>query len=263
MNALEARGLTFSYNGRPVVRDVDLAVAEGGMLGVVGPNGSGKTTLLRLLAGLVQPGSGEARLFGRPVGEYPRREAARLVAVVPQAGGAVFPYTAAEIVAMGRTPHLSWPGWLARRDHEAVREAMRRTGTEGFAGRTLDRLSAGERQRVLIARALAQEARVLLLDEASSFLDIGQELGIFRMLDGLRRERGLTMVAVSHDLNLVGAFCPQVLLLRDGGVVAAGTRGEAFTGENLSGLFGVPVTTGAAPGGRVTVSWTESGLERG
>ncbi len=132
---------------------------------------------------------------------------------------------------MGRTPHLAWGGWLSRRDREICREAMRRTDTERFAERTLDHLSAGERQRVLIARALAQEARVVLLDEASSFLDLGQELGIFRMLDGLRREEGLTFVAVSHDLNLVGAFCQKVLLLRQGGVLASGPLRETYTGE--------------------------------
>jgi iron complex transport system ATP-binding protein len=225
------------------------------MLGVVGPNGSGKTTLLGLLCGLLRPSSGEVRILGRPAGAYLRRELARIVAVVPQGGGVVFPYTAEEIVAMGRTPHLAFGGWLSRRDREICREAMRRTDTERFAGRTLERLSAGERQRVLIARALAQEARVVLLDEASSFLDLGQELGIFRTLDGLRRDEGLTFVAVSHDLNLVGAFCQRVLLLRQGGVLSAGPLAETFTGENLSALFGVPLETAAGPGDRVRVQW--------
>jgi iron complex transport system ATP-binding protein len=132
---------------------------------------------------------------------------------------------------------------------------MRRTDTERFAARTLDRLSAGERQRVLIARALAQGARIVLLDEASSSLDLGQELGIFRMLDGLRRAEGLTFVAVSHDLNLVGAFSQRVLLLRRGGVLAAGPLREQYTGENLTALFGVPVETAAAADGRVRVQW--------
>ena len=255
MNALETRGLRFSYAGRPVVDGVSLEVPAGEMLGIVGPNGSGKTTLLRLLSGALRPDGGTVSVFGRPVHEYHRRELARLVAVVPQGGGTVFPYTVEEMVGMGRMPHLSWSGWLSEGDREICREAMRRTDTERFAGRTLDELSGGERQRVLIARALAQEARIILLDEASSFLDLAQELGIFRTLERLRSEQGLTFVSVSHDLNLVGAFCTRVLLLREGGVLAAGPRGETFTGPNLTALFGVPVETGAGPGGRVRVQW--------
>jgi len=156
---------------------------------------------------------------------------------------------------MGRMPHLAWPGVLSRRDREVCGEAMRRTDTERFAERTLDHLSAGERQRVLIARALAQGARVVLLDEASSFLDLGQELGIFRMLDALRREEGISFVSVSHDLNLVGAFCSKVLLLRAGGVLAAGGLAEAYTGANLSALFGVAVEAVGGADGRVRVQW--------
>jgi len=255
MNTLAARDLSFSYAGRPVVNGVTLEVPAGEMLGVVGPNGSGKTTLLRLLSGVLRPSSGEVSVLGRPASDYRRRELAQLVAMVPQGGGAVFPYTVEEMVGMGRMPHLTWTGWLSERDREVCRDAMRRTDTERFAGRTLDQLSGGERQRVLIARALAQEARIILLDEASSFLDLAQELGIFRTLDRLRREQGLTFVTVSHDLNLVGAFCSRVLLLRDGGVLASGLRGPTYTGANLSALFGVAVETADGPDGRVRVQW--------
>ncbi|HWR97186.1 MAG TPA: ABC transporter ATP-binding protein [Candidatus Methanoperedens sp.] len=253
--AIAAEGLAFAFGDHAVVDGVSLAVPEGEMLGVVGPNGSGKTTLLRLLSGLLRPRAGAVRVLGRPATAYTRRELARLVAVVPPGGDAVFPYTVEEMVAMGRLPHLAWPGWLSERDRGVCREAMRRTDTERFAGRTIDELSSGERQRVLIARALAQEARIVLLDEASSFLDLAQELGIFRMLDGLRREEGLTFVTVSHDLNLVGAFCQQVLLLREGRVLAAGPLRETYTGEKLSALFGVAVETAAGPGARVRVQW--------
>jgi len=255
MNALAAHDLSFSYAGRAVVSGVSLEVPAGEMLGIVGPNGSGKTTLLRLLSGVVRPSRGAVSILGRPAVEYSRRELAQLVAVVPQGGGTVFPYTVEEMVGMGRLPHLTWSGWLSESDRDICREAMRRTDTERFAGRTLDQLSGGERQRVLIARALAQEARIILLDEASSFLDLAQELGIFRTLDRLRQEQGLTFVAVSHDLNLVGAFCSRVLLLRDGGVLASGPRGQTYTGANLSALFGVAVETADGPDGRVRVQW--------
>ena len=255
MAALEARDLCFAFGGRTVVDGVSLEVPAGEMLGVVGPNGSGKTTLLRLLSGLLRPRAGSVSVLGRPAAAYSRRDLARLVAVVPPGGEAVFPYTVEEMVGMGRLPHLAWPGWLSERDREVCRGAMRRTDTERFAGRTVDELSSGERQRVLIARALAQEARIVLLDEASSFLDLAQELGIFRMLDALRREEGLTFVTVSHDLNLVGAFCQRVLLLREGRVVAAGPLGTTYTGANLTALFGVAVETAPGPDARVRVQW--------
>lgn len=255
MKAIEVRGADFSFGEGPVLQGVSFSVASGEMTGVVGPNGSGKTTLIGLVCGLRRVSAGEVLVFGRPVGSYTRRELSRLVAVVPQGGDTVFPYTVEEIVAMGRTPHLEWPGWLSQRDRAACAEALRRTGTAAFAGRTMDHLSAGERQRVLIARALAQEARIVLLDEASSFLDLGQEIGIFRMLDGLRREEGLTFLAVSHDLNLVGAFSQQVVLLRQGRVLAAGPLRETFTGANLSSLFGVAVETLPGPDERVRVQW--------
>jgi iron complex transport system ATP-binding protein len=238
-----------------VLQKVSFNIARGEMLGGIGPNGSGKTTLIGLISGLLRAGSGEVEILGRRVGEDSRRELSQRVAVVPQATGTVFPYTAGEIVAMGRYPHLRWPGWMAPRDREICTAAMRRTATEAFRDRTLDQLSAGERQRVLIARALAQGTEVLLLDEASSFLDIGQELRIFRMLDGLRREEGLVMLAVSHDLNLVGTFCQRTLLLKDGEVLAEGPLAETMTGENLSALFDVEVEADLRPEGRVRVTW--------
>jgi iron complex transport system ATP-binding protein len=255
MIAIEARDVSFNFGARAVVERVSLAVPAGQMLGIVGPNGSGKTTLLRLLSGLLRPRAGEVTVLGRPLAAHTRRELARLVAVVPQGGGTVFPYTVEEMVGMGRLPHLAWPGWLSAHDREVCREAMRRTDIERFAGRTIDELSSGERQRVLIARALAQEARIVLLDEASSFLDLAQELGVFRMLDELRREQDLTFVSVSHDLNLVGAFCQQVLLLRQGTVLAEGPLATTYTGANLSALFGVAVESTAAPDGRIRVQW--------
>jgi len=255
MNALAAHDLSFSYAGNAVVNGVSLEVPAGEMLGIVGPNGSGKTTLLRLLSGVLRPSAGAVSILGRPATDYSRRELAQLVAVVPQGGGTVFPYTVEEMVGMGRMPHLTWSGWLSEHDRDICRQAMQRTDTERFVGRTLDQLSGGERQRVLIARALAQEARIILLDEASSFLDLAQELGIFRTLDRLRREQGLTFVAVSHDLNLVGAFCSRVVLLRDGGVLASGPRRQTYTGANLSALFGVAVETADGPDGRVRVQW--------
>jgi iron complex transport system ATP-binding protein len=247
--------VTFGYGPERVLREVSFKVDEGEMTGVVGPNGSGKTTLIGLLCGLLEPWSGEVTLRGQPLVQYTRRELSRVVAVVPQATETVFPYTVEEMVAMGRYPHLKWGGWLGIEDLMACEWAMGLSGILHLRRRTLDRLSAGERQRVLIARALAQKPSFLLLDEASSFLDIGQEVAVFEGLDRLRRDEGLTILTVSHDLNLIGRFCRGVLLLRDGHLLSEGTLQTSYTSANLSELFGVPVSVQARSGGGVRTSW--------
>jgi iron complex transport system ATP-binding protein len=247
--------VTFGYGPDPVLRNVSFQLREGEMTGVVGPNGSGKTTLIGLLCGLLEPGSGEVTLRGRALTDYSRRELSRVVAVVPQATETVFPYTVEEMVAMGRYPHLKWGGWLGLEDLEVCEWAMSLSGVLSFRRRTLDHLSAGERQRVLLARALAQKPSFLLLDEASSFLDIGQEVAVFGVLDRLRREEGLTILTVSHDLNLIGRFCRSVLLLRDGRLLSEGTLQTSYTSANLSELFGVPVSVEERLGGGVRTSW--------
>jgi iron complex transport system ATP-binding protein len=255
MTIASFRNVSFGYGGSPVLREISFDLREGEMTGVVGPNGSGKTTLIRLLCGLLEAESGEVTLRGRPLVDYSRRELSLSVAVVPQATETVFPYTVEEMVAMGRYPHLKWGGWLDSRDLEVCEWAMDLSGILPFRLRTLDRLSAGERQRVLLARALAQKPSFLLLDEASSFLDIGQEVAVFDLLDRLRREEGLTVLTVSHDLNLIGRFCAGVLLLREGRLLAQGCLSESYTSVNLSALFGVPVAVEERSGGGVRTSW--------
>ena len=255
MTVASFENVSFGYGQSTVLRDVSFQIREGEMTGVVGPNGSGKTTLISLLCGLLEPGSGEVTLRGRPLGDYSRRELSLVVAVVPQATETVFPYTVEEMVAMGRYPHLKWGGWLGSEDMEACEWAMDLASLLPLRRRTLDHLSAGERQRVLVARALAQKPSFLLLDEASSFLDIGQEVAVFEVLDRLRREEGLTILTVSHDLNLIGRFCHSVLLLREGRLLSQGGLVESYTAVNLSELFGVPVSVEKRSGGGVRTSW--------
>ena len=255
MTAASFENVSFGYGRSTVLRDVSFQLREGEMTGVVGPNGSGKTTLISLLCGLLEPESGEVTLRGRPLGDYSRRELSLVVAVVPQATETVFPYTVEEMVAMGRYVHLKWGGWLCSEDYEACEWAMGLTSLLPLRHRTLDHLSAGERQRVLVARALAQKPSFLLLDEASSFLDIGQEVAVFEVLDRLRREEGLTILTVSHDLNLIGRFCSSVLLLREGRLLSQGGLDESYTAVNLSELFGVSVSVEKRSGGGVRTSW--------
>lgn len=247
--------VSFSYGYGPILEKVSFTLGRGEMMGVVGPNGAGKSTLLGLICGILKAASGKIHVAGTPIEQLRRRELSRRVAVVPQDAGSVFPYTVEELVAMGRYPHLNWSGWLSAVDREACERAMSLTSVTPFRGRTLDHLSAGERQRVVLARALAQEPDLLLLDEAASFLDIGQEQAVFEVLDRLRREEGLTLLAVSHDLNLVGRFCQRALLLREGSILTEGSLEEVYTSENLTGLFGIEVDTRRRPEGGIRVSW--------
>ena len=220
---LEADTVSFGYGARQVLRTVSLTLLPGEILGVIGPNGSGKTTLFRLLSGILAPSAGTVRLAGRPLTAYRRREVARRLAVVPQDPTIDFPFTALEVVLMGRAPHLSALAFPRARDLAIAREAMARLEVAEVESRPLDRLSGGERQRVLLARALAQEAEVLLLDEPTTHLDLRHQAGIHDVARALARERGHAVVSVLHDLNLAALFCDRLMLLAGGVVVGQGS----------------------------------------
>ena len=221
------------------VHGVSLSVGSGSLIGVIGPNGSGKTTLLRLLAGFLKPSSGRIQLGNRDLHAFSRRELARRIAVVPQETRLAFDFSVQEIVLMGRFPHLG-PFEMEGRDDVAIAtEAMRATGTLELADRPFVTLSGGEKQRVIIAGALAQAASVMLLDEPSSALDPGYQLEIASLLRGLNADRGVTMVVATHDLNLAAGLCSDLVLLRAGRVLATGPTREVLTRENVRRLYDV------------------------
>jgi iron complex transport system ATP-binding protein len=251
---LEARGLRCGYDGREVVRGVELALQRGEFLGLIGPNGSGKTTLLKALAGRLAPISGEVLLEGVPMRSRPRREVARLMAVVPQLSSPPFEFSVGEIVAMGRTPHLSRLQPEGPADRAAVERAMDLTDTGQLAERAVTELSGGEFQRVVIARALAQEAPLMLLDEPAAHLDIGHQVEIFDLLLRLNRTEQHSILCVSHDLNLAARYCDRLVALRDGRVFAEGAPGEVLTEERVSELYGCPVRVEIGPEGRPNVT---------
>ncbi len=229
---LVARGLSFRHpGGPPLFEDLSIRITSGEMLGVIGPNGSGKTTLLRLLAGTLLPGSGEVILAGRPARALPPRERARLVAVVPQESHLLFNYGVLEVVLMGRAPHLGLFGLEGPEDFAAARAALRQVDLAEDEEKHLNQLSSGERQRALIARALAQEPRLLLLDEPTAFLDLKHRLQIYEILRRLNRTRGLTVVAVSHDLNLAARYGDRLILLHRGRLLAEGPPPAVLTPE--------------------------------
>jgi len=226
------------------VHGVSLSVIEGGLVGIIGPNGSGKTTLLRLLAGLLRPSSGRVTLVGRGLHSFSRRELARRIAVVPQETRLAFDFTVQEIVLMGRFPHLG-PFEMEGRDDVAIaREALRSTGTLDLADRPFATLSGGEKQRVIIAGALAQAASVMLLDEPTAALDPGYQLEIAALLRRLNAERRVTMVVATHDLNLAAALCTDLVLMRAGRVLGAGPTRDVLTRENIRRLYDVEADVG-------------------
>ena len=240
MSAIELRGVTVELGGRAVVDRVDATVAEGEWIALIGPNGAGKTTLLRALARLV-PYAGEIELDGRPLTELGRGELARLVAVVPQEPSTPPWMTVAEYVLLGRTPHLGPLAKEGARDREAAARALARLDLLGFVGRRLGTLSGGEKQRVVVARALAQESAIVLLDEPTAALDIGHQQQALELLDGLRAESGLTLVAAMHDLTLAAQYADRMLLLDGGRVVADGTPTEVLTAAVIARHYGAAI----------------------
>ena len=245
--ALSARRIEFGYPSRPLFRDFSLELEEGAFAGILGPNGAGKTTLLRLLSGILPPQAGSIRLFGEAIERMPARRRARLLAVVPQESRVLFPFTVLEVVLMGRFPRLGILGMEGRDDETQALLALAEVGLERAADRPLNSLSSGERQRALIARALAQEPRVLLLDEPTTFLDLKHRLKIYEILGRLNREKQLTILTISHDLNLAARYCRGLWLLKDGELLARGAPDEVLTREILRSAYGTDVEIGRDP----------------
>ena len=238
--AIELAALGASYGRRRVLDQVSFEVAAGEIVGLLGPNGAGKSTLVRALSGVLRRYDGSARVQGAEVRDLPPKELARRVAVVPQEPRFEFSFTALEIVLMGRHPHLAGLAFESARDVELAREALARVGAEGLADRAIDELSAGERQRVVFARALAQDSPVLLLDEPASFLDLKHQVELFDRLRELADGRR-AIVAVMHDLNLAAEYCDRVVLLSGGRVAAAGPASEVLTWSHLTAVYGTEI----------------------
>jgi iron complex transport system ATP-binding protein len=236
---LAVQDLRFGYPGREVLGGLSARFAAGRFYGVLGANGSGKSTLLQLLAGLLRPAGGAVLLEDRPVCALARREVARRIAMVPQDCTIRFPFSAEEIVLMGRYPHLPRFAPPAAADRERVHRVMVQTGTLPLARRPVTELSGGERQRVVFARALAQETAVLLLDEATANLDIHHALAMLGLAARRVAEESATVVAVFQDVNLAALFCDELLCLRQGGVYAAGPTAAVLTPELLREIFHV------------------------
>jgi iron complex transport system ATP-binding protein len=238
LSSVVARAIRAGYRDREVLRGVDLIAQAGEVVALIGPNGAGKSTLLRVLAGLLRPDAGSVTIDGTDVTALDRRSIARHIAVVPQVFETLFPFTVREIVALGRTSRLGPFGTLGADDARAVARALDEIGATDLADRRIDRVSGGERQRAVLAMALAQEAGVLLLDEPTAHLDPTHQRATLERVATLARVRGLAVVAVLHDLNLAAAFASRVVLLADGLVVRNGPPSQVITAELVSAVFG-------------------------
>lgn len=241
-------------SARPILDNVSADLPRGAILGVLGPNGSGKTTLLRLLSGTRQPTLGQVFLDGTPLGGLSRRAVARRMAVVPQETQPAFEYTVLEMVLMGRHPHLGLFELEGPGDFAVARTALQATGTAELEDRLFGTLSGGEKQRVVIAAALAQSSEILLLDEPTAALDLGYQLEVAALVTRLNRERGVTIVVSTHDLNFAAAICGQLVMLRAGRVIAAGPTANVLTSENVRRLYDVEADVRShAPSGHLVV----------
>lgn len=263
---LKVLDVACAYDSVGVLEGVTFSVGRGEFTGIIGPNGSGKTTLLKTISQILRPVRGVVLLSGEELSKIKPGKLARQMAVVPQETVVNFPFTVRDIVLMGRSPYLKRFQSEGPRDFEVVRRAMQITATDYLADRLITALSGGERQRVIIARALAQEPEILLLDEPTAHLDINNQVEILNLLRFLSRERGLTVIAVFHDLNLAAQYCDRLILLRKGKIYRIGGPEEVVTAENIRKVYGASVLvrrdriTGALS---LTPVWEASGSPAG
>jgi len=241
---LEAKDIRAGYGESEVLHGLSLAAHEGEFLGIAGPNGGGKSTFLRVLAGLLKPNQGSVSLFGHPLSHYPRRRLAQLLAVIFQDFTSLYDFTVFDMVAMGRSPFV--PRWkpLSNDDHHAILNAMETTEVAHLRSRSFSELSAGERQRVVIAKALAQKPSILLLDEPSTHLDLHHQVNIFTILRRLNRKNRVTIICITHDLTLGAQYLDRLLLMNDGLLLAEGNPRDVIQKDLLETIFQTPVSIG-------------------
>lgn len=233
--------VSFAYDADAVLRGISCDIAPGEFVGIVGPNGAGKTTLIRMISGMLTPDRGHARMDGRDIAHMHPRERAQRIALVPQTESVVFPWSVTSMVLLGRHPHRGGLGFEKAEDFEAAEDAMKRMRISHLAARSVLDLSGGELHRVLIARALAQQTPVLLLDEPNAHLDIRHQVELFDLLARLHADEGRTVVIITHDLNLAAAHCDRILLIDEGQLAASGSPQEVIQENIILRHFGVRV----------------------
>jgi iron complex transport system ATP-binding protein len=247
MGILELHRVSHRFPTGFALESISLQIRTGSFLGLIGPNGSGKTTLLRIMSRVITPEQGRVLLEGRPLPSYAPRELARKMAVIRAEQFFEFPFPVFEIVAMGRSPHLGRLQALRGEDRAAIEEALELTQLQEFRDRPISQLSSGERQRVVLARALAQSPSILLMDEPEAHLDISHRIAVFQLLRRLHRERAMTIVVVLHDLAAAAAFCPEAAILSRGRLIAVGPTEEVMQPDTIRAVYGKEVRVQSDP----------------
>jgi iron complex transport system ATP-binding protein len=243
---LEIQGVQFSYGSVPVLEDIGLSIGDGEVLSLVGPNGSGKTTLLKCISRILKPQRGTILVEGRDVSRVELKELAHCLGYVPQSAPSSFPLTVYDTVLLGRKPHVNWK--LSERDKEIAFGVLRLMKLDGMALRLFNELSGGEKQKVLMARALSQEPQVLLLDEPTSNLDLRHQLEVLGLIVDMVKGRGLSAVMAMHDLNLASRFSSKIVMLEHGRIYAAGKPGVVLNSDNIKKVYGVETTINSDSG---------------
>ena len=236
---IRVKGLEFSYNSIPALRDVTLDVHESEIVAIVGPNGSGKTTLLKCIDRILKPRKGTILIDGNDIEDFSQIEIAKMIGYVPQSVKQLFPATVFEVVLMGRRPYLGWR--CSRKDLEKVFDILKLMEIEEIALRDFNELSGGQQQKVLIARALAQEPEVLLLDEPTANLDIRHQIEVMKMIRSIVKEKGITAIIAIHDLNLASRYADRIVMMKDGEIFAVGSPDKVLTPANIEEVYGVRV----------------------
>ena len=254
--AIEIKNLSHSYDSLVVLNNLSFSIQEGDFFIIIGPNGSGKTTLLKIISGLIKLQQGDLTILNQPLPSYTRKILARKIAYVPQMISMDFPFRVMDLVLMGRSPHLGPLGLGQEKDVEIAKKAMAFTGVEHLEDRKLEQLSGGEQQRVLIARAICQSPEVILMDEPTASLDLAHQVRIMDMMERLKIDRNITVVMVSHDVNLAAMYGQNLLLLREGRIVSMGRPEDVITYQALEKAYGCTLLVDESPVGeypRVTL----------
>jgi iron complex transport system ATP-binding protein len=248
--AIHVKNLSHSFGENLVLKNIFFQVPKEDFFIIIGPNGSGKTTLMKVISGILKPQNGRLEILNRSIDRYHRKVLARTIAFVPQMLSVDFPFTVTEMVLMGRSPYLGILGLEGEKDMEIARQAIAFTGMENLAHRKLDQLSGGEQQRVFIARAICQEPDIILLDEPTASLDLAYQVRIMDLMEQLKKEKGITVVMVSHDVNLAAMYADHLLLLRNGQVVCQGLPDEVLTYKTLEEAYGCTLLVDESPIGK-------------
>ena len=247
LEIINIKNISFSYEKSSVLINLSFCIKKNSFFVIIGPNGSGKSTLLKIISGLLKPQAGQVSILDKPVSGYSKKALAKIIALVPQKPVIDFPFSVLDIVMMGRSPHLGLLGFEKEYDYELAKKALEFTGVDHLADRGIDKLSGGEQQRVFIARAICQAPQIILLDEPTASLDLANQVKIMDLMEKLKKEKDITVVMVSHDINLAAMYGDELLLLSKGEIVNIGQPNDVINYKTLEDIYGCKLLVDESP----------------